>query len=90
MACNGAETCDPSFGCRSGTPVDCDDGTACTTDTCVEPGGTCTNLSRPIQNTTVASVIKTPGTPKATDAPKRFNRGSAKRIEARAPTLIEK
>ena len=54
------------------------------------PGGMCTNLSRPIQNTNVASAIKTPGTPNATEGPKRLRSGSANRIEASAPTLIEK
>ncbi len=43
VTCNGAETCDPALGCRSGTPVSCDDGVACTTDVCNEPGGTCTH-----------------------------------------------
>ena len=37
--CNGAETCHPELGCQSGVAVDCDDGVACTTDSCV-PGST--------------------------------------------------
>ena len=32
--CNGAELCDPTSGCVPGTPVSCDDGNPCTTDTC--------------------------------------------------------
>lgn len=31
--CNGAETCGPS-GCLAGTPLNCNDGNACTTDSC--------------------------------------------------------
>lgn len=41
LACNGAETCNATLGCQSGTAVTCDDGVACTTDACTEPGGTC-------------------------------------------------
>jgi hypothetical protein len=40
-ACNGEETCDPSAGCRSGTPVDCGDGVACTEDSCDPLTGAC-------------------------------------------------
>ncbi|MFQ5495644.1 MAG: S8 family serine peptidase, partial [Phycisphaerae bacterium] len=43
LACNGAETCDSVNDCQAGTTVNCDDGVACTTDTCNEPGGTCSN-----------------------------------------------
>ena len=32
--CNGAETCDPTSDCQSGTTLDCEDGLLCTTDTC--------------------------------------------------------
>lgn len=39
QGCTGQETCDPVFlVCRSGTPVDCDDGNDCTFGTCLEPG----------------------------------------------------
>ncbi|MCW5891212.1 MAG: right-handed parallel beta-helix repeat-containing protein [bacterium] len=42
LACNGVETCDLGGGlCLAGTPIACDDGNACTTDTCVDPLGTC-------------------------------------------------
>jgi hypothetical protein len=34
--CNGVETCDPATGCLAGTPPDCDDGVACTVDSCDE------------------------------------------------------
>ena len=43
-ACNGAETCDPATGaCVDGTPLDCDDLIACTTDDCDAAAG-CTNV----------------------------------------------
>lgn len=41
LACNGAETCSATLGCQAGTAVSCNDGVACTTDACTEPGGTC-------------------------------------------------
>lgn len=42
LACNGVETCDLGSGlCVAGTPIVCDDGNQCTTDTCVDPLGTC-------------------------------------------------
>ncbi len=50
LFCNGAEIC-VSGVCTPGTPVDCDDGTECTVDTCVEDvGGTghCENPNLPI------------------------------------------
>jgi WD40 repeat protein len=34
LFCNGIETCHPTLGCRPGSPVDCDDGLACTIGTC--------------------------------------------------------
>lgn len=37
IACNGIERCEFSR-CVAGTVVTCDDGVACTVDTCVEPG----------------------------------------------------
>ncbi len=43
LACNGSETCNATLDCQSGTAVDCNDGVGCTTDTCNEPGGTCSN-----------------------------------------------
>jgi len=33
-ACTGVETCGGRAGCQAGTPPTCDDGNACTTDTC--------------------------------------------------------
>ncbi len=36
LYCNGAEICDATLGCQSGTPVDCNDGEPCTTDSCDE------------------------------------------------------
>lgn len=45
--CDGAETCDPAIGCRSGTAPSCDDGVACTADSC-DPasgsGGACVHI----------------------------------------------
>ena len=32
--CDGVETCDAKLGCLEGDPVDCDDGVACTVDSC--------------------------------------------------------
>src|SRR5207249_4202923 len=41
-ACNGLETCDFATRiCQAGTPVVCDDGNVCTTDTCDHATGTC-------------------------------------------------
>ncbi len=39
--CNGVESCSVSLLCQAGTPVDCDDADACTTDICDEPTDTC-------------------------------------------------
>lgn len=44
MACNGAETCNSGV-CQAGTPVDCDDGVACTVDSCNDADGSCTNMA---------------------------------------------
>jgi hypothetical protein len=41
--CNGAETCDTTAGCRSGTPPSCDDGMSCTTDICDATADACTS-----------------------------------------------
>ncbi len=37
--CNGVETCAPASGCKAGTPLVCDDGDACTTDSCDPTSG---------------------------------------------------
>jgi hypothetical protein len=42
-ACTGVETCRVGSGCTAGTPVNCDDGIACTTDTCNTVDGTCSH-----------------------------------------------
>ncbi len=39
-SCNGLEGCEGGR-CAAGSPVDCDDGLACTTDGCFEPDGEC-------------------------------------------------
>lgn len=48
-ACNGAEVCDATLGCRPGAPVTCSDGEVCTIDKCVEgeEGLTC---DRPLRD----------------------------------------
>jgi hypothetical protein len=43
LYCNGVESCDPDLGCQAGTPVNCDDGVACTIDTCDEGMQSCVN-----------------------------------------------
>jgi hypothetical protein len=37
--CNGLETCDGTHTCQPGTALDCDDGNACTTDSCHPSAG---------------------------------------------------
>ena len=39
--CNGAEYCDVAMDCQPGTSVVCNDGQACTTDSCNEGSDTC-------------------------------------------------
>jgi len=41
--CNGTEACDPADGCQAGTPIDCDDGVACTVDACDQMTDVCTS-----------------------------------------------
>jgi len=45
LYCNGAEFCDPTNDCQAGTPVSCDDGVGCTTDTCDEATDSCVNTT---------------------------------------------
>ncbi len=40
--CNGDETCDGAGACMAATPLDCDDASACATDSC-EPATGCVN-----------------------------------------------
>jgi hypothetical protein len=42
--CDGAETCDAVLDCQVGTDVDCDDGVACTVDSCNENTDSCDNI----------------------------------------------
>jgi hypothetical protein len=44
LACNGIETCDVEEDCQDGTPIDCDDGVACTVDSCDEEFDNCDNV----------------------------------------------
>jgi hypothetical protein len=41
--CNGAEICDPTLDCQSGTPPSCDDGVGCTADSCDPMADACLN-----------------------------------------------
>jgi hypothetical protein len=43
LGCNGVETCVVGTGCAPGMAMTCNDGVACTMDSCVEPG-TCMNV----------------------------------------------
>jgi hypothetical protein len=43
--CNGAETCNPASGCQAGTPPNCNDGIACTVDSCDEAKDTCKHVA---------------------------------------------
>ncbi|MFQ5491208.1 MAG: hypothetical protein ACE5GE_10835, partial [Phycisphaerae bacterium] len=42
--CDGDEACDPAGGCLPGTPVACDDGIDCTTDSCNEGANACDHI----------------------------------------------
>ncbi len=44
LYCDGAETCSPTAGCQPGTPVNCNDGIACTTDSCNEATDSCDHV----------------------------------------------
>ncbi len=41
--CNGSETCDPGVGCQPGLEMSCDDGNACTVDSCDSNTWMCVN-----------------------------------------------
>jgi hypothetical protein len=43
LFCNGTETCSATEGCLDGEPVDCDDGVACTMDSCDDEAESCVN-----------------------------------------------
>ncbi len=45
LFCDGTETCDPVLDCQPGTPINCDDGIACTVDSCDEAAGSCQNTA---------------------------------------------
>jgi hypothetical protein len=47
LACNGSETCNFTLGCQAGTPVEIDDGIACTIDSCEELSQTVLHLPDP-------------------------------------------
>ncbi len=45
LYCNGAESCDPALDCLAGSAVNCDDGVACTDDSCNETTDSCDNVA---------------------------------------------
>ncbi|MCH8147332.1 MAG: S8 family serine peptidase, partial [Planctomycetes bacterium] len=45
LFCDGAETCHLTLDCQSGTAVNCDDGVACTDDSCNEGTDSCDNIA---------------------------------------------
>jgi hypothetical protein len=47
LFCDGVERCDDEEGCVPGTPVDCDDDSSCTTDTCDENANECKHVEGP-------------------------------------------
>jgi mannan endo-1,4-beta-mannosidase len=50
-SCNGDEWCDSGSGdCQTGTPLNCDDGDACTTDSCDPDLDACTHVAPPVPN----------------------------------------
>jgi formylglycine-generating enzyme required for sulfatase activity len=44
LFCNGSEICNTLLGCQPGTPPTCDDGVACTVDTCDTVSDACSNI----------------------------------------------
>ena len=44
LYCNGSETCSATFGCQSGSAPNCNDGIACTNDSCNESTDSCNNV----------------------------------------------
>ncbi len=48
--CNGAEVCDPTFGCVGGPLRDCNDRNVCTLDRCDESRRMCLHLPRDFDN----------------------------------------
>jgi hypothetical protein len=44
VGCDGEETCNPTLGCVSGTPTDCDDKINCTADYCDLNTGACAHV----------------------------------------------
>jgi len=51
--CTGAEFCDPSLDCQSGTPIDIDDNVACTIDSCDEVNDVVVNDTDDTQVTSI-------------------------------------
>jgi len=78
--CTAADTC--AFGtCKSGKPLDCDDGTSCTADTCVAGKGCVSKPAKTAANCTCKEpdVLGGPGTAYSTfgqDAFVRYSKGT--------------
>ncbi len=45
LFCNGSETCHATLGCQAGSPPNCNDGVACTDDSCNESTDSCNNVA---------------------------------------------
>ncbi len=45
LFCDGVETCDAVLDCQAGTAVNCNDGVACTDDSCNEGTNSCDNVA---------------------------------------------
>ncbi len=59
LFCNGVERCDPGVGCAAGPPP-CDDGYACTSDTCDEGADACASTPND-------ALCETPGAPRCVE-----------------------
>lgn len=78
-ACNGAESCQGG-NCTPGTPLNCDDGLACTTDSC-NPGTGCVHTdncpSGSLCNHTTGNCDSPPALPIANGATWKYFKGTA-------------
>jgi hypothetical protein len=63
LVCNGNEICDGAGVCKAGTPPTVDDGNACTTDGCSEPGGVFHTPTGSCQACSVAAECPSPSDP---------------------------
>lgn len=58
LFCDGTEVCHPTQGCQPGSAPPCDDGLACTSDSCDEPTDQCVNTCIPPQITCTDQVFE--------------------------------